>query len=134
MSWDALEIVLSEVRYERHRQEQLKAEGRFEHTLADPEMSETYKMACILEEIGEVARNLLARASLVTDGDASDKALRKELIQVAALTVAWLEGETDTEGQGELIRSRATAHDSQRVEAKLAEVDREVLEADVDNA
>jgi NTP pyrophosphatase (non-canonical NTP hydrolase) len=77
---------------ERYRQEHLKATGKFKQTLADP-MPEHESLSCILEEVGEVARIVLNR----DDGgrhdqiDASDAALRKELSQIAALSVAWME-------------------------------------------
>jgi hypothetical protein len=45
------------------------------------------KTACLTEECGEVARAVLER-----DGDQ----LATELIQVAAIAVAWLEGDTCT--------------------------------------
>jgi|SRR5665213_753504 len=76
---------------ERGRQAQLKAEGRFRYTLADREMPELAKLACIIEEVGEVGRDVLASEGLVTDGDTSLVALHKELCQVAALSVAWME-------------------------------------------
>jgi NTP pyrophosphatase (non-canonical NTP hydrolase) len=47
----------------------------------------TVKTACLTEECGEVARAVLER-----DGDT----LATELIQVAAIAVAWLEGDTCT--------------------------------------
>lgn len=76
---------------ERQRQVRLKAEGRFKHTPADDEMSDGERLATIIEEVGEVGRNVLCRAGLVTDGDPSDSALRTELAQIAALCVAWME-------------------------------------------
>jgi NTP pyrophosphatase (non-canonical NTP hydrolase) len=86
-----LERALDAVRIERFRQERLKAEGRFKHTLDEASLTEAEKHACIAEELGEVARNVLARAGRVTDGDRTSEALHKELVQVAALSVAWLE-------------------------------------------
>ncbi len=44
-------------------------------------IGETIKLAVLLEEVGEVARNVLEKESP-----------RDELVQVAAVTVAWLEG------------------------------------------
>jgi hypothetical protein len=85
------EEALQSVRYERSRQEDLKAEGRFKHTLADYGLTYAERLACIVEEVGEVGRNVLARNGVVTDGDASPAALYKELSQVAALSVAWME-------------------------------------------
>jgi hypothetical protein len=79
------------VAHERERQHRLKAEGRFKYTPSDDGLTDWQRLGTILEEVGEVGRNLLARDGLVTDGDASDAALAKELSQVAALCVAWME-------------------------------------------
>ena len=68
---------------ERMRQEQLRAEGRFAHTAADPEMSDTAFLAVLMEEVGEVAR-------AINDGEGA-KRLKDELVQVAAVCVARLE-------------------------------------------
>src|ERR1035437_6400843 len=80
-----LEGLLIEVGSERKRQLALKAAGRFTYTMSDDEMTDFERVTCIMEEVGEVARNALARAGMVTDGEIDDKALRKELCQVAAL-------------------------------------------------
>lgn len=108
MAWEALEMVLNDVRHERKRQEVLKAEGRFKHTLADDGLSDGQKLCAIAEEVGEVGRDVLAAAGEVTDGDGSTAALRKELIQVAALAVAWAERLTDVSNHGTPIRTRDT--------------------------
>ena len=84
---DALYVVAEE----RIRQLRLKEAGRFKYTPSDDGLTDWQRLGMILEEVGEVSRNLLARDGLVTDGDPSDAALRKELSQVAALSVAWLE-------------------------------------------
>jgi hypothetical protein len=77
---------------ERKRQDELKAAGRFKYTCADAEVSDLERYVILAEELGEVARCLNARARLSTHGeDASDAALRKELIQIAAISKAWLE-------------------------------------------
>lgn len=72
-----------EISDERERQEELKASGRFSETCADAGMSPTLKLAVLTEEVGEVARCLC-------DGD-SNARLREELVQVAAVAMAWLE-------------------------------------------
>jgi NTP pyrophosphatase (non-canonical NTP hydrolase) len=74
--WRALEDVCDE----RQRQEQLKKEGKFLYTCADAEMTDGERLAVLVEEVGEVARAM-------NDG----KGLREELIQVAAVAVAWVE-------------------------------------------
>jgi hypothetical protein len=79
------------VHTERVRQEKLKREGRFKHTLADPEMPDALKLAAVMEEVAEVGKNLLTRAGLVQDGDPSLVAIYTEVKQVGALSVAWME-------------------------------------------
>lgn len=81
-----LESVLLEVGSERLNQEDRKAEGRFEFTCADDGLSNAEKLTILTEEVGEVARDRLARDSVGTT-----KALRDELLQVAAVAVAWVE-------------------------------------------
>ena len=98
--------VLAEVYQERGRQDALRRAGKFLWTAADSEQSNVRKLAVLAEEFGEVSRE-------VTDEMiATDKAmvpeyrtykdemakvviardnLRKELIQVAAVAVAWVE-------------------------------------------
>lgn len=72
---------------ERARQERLKAEGRFDFTCADPALGHLAACAVLTEEVGEVARAVMGREGLVRDGGD----LRKELVQVAAVAIAWLE-------------------------------------------
>lgn len=86
-----LEYALQEVKLERERQLRLKQEGRFDYTPSDDGITDFERYGMIGEEFGEVARNCLARAGIVRDGDRTDQALRKELCQVAALSVAWME-------------------------------------------
>lgn len=86
-----LESVLTAVGSERKRQLLLKEQGRFKYTPSDDELTDWQRLGMITEEVAEVARNLLARDGLVTDGDVDDEALRKELCQVAALSAAWME-------------------------------------------
>lgn len=75
---------------ERARQERLKAEGKFEFSVADREMSFLAGYAILGEEFGEVGREVLALAGLVPEG-ASLERLRKELVQVGAVVVAMIE-------------------------------------------
>jgi NTP pyrophosphatase (non-canonical NTP hydrolase) len=86
-----LEHALTTVGRERRRQLALQRQGRFTYTLSDDGMTDFERLACIVEEVGEVGRNVLRRAGLATDGDETDSALRKELSQIAALAVAWME-------------------------------------------
>lgn len=74
--------VLDAVADERERQERLKAKGKFAHTCADVELSDDVCCRVLGEEFGEVCR-------AINDGDLAN--LREELIQVAAVAVAWVE-------------------------------------------
>jgi NTP pyrophosphatase (non-canonical NTP hydrolase) len=95
---------------ERKRQERLKREGKFDATCADPTtvLSNTEKLAVLTEEVGEVARVILDRQvnnkersrELGPSYEGYDKwrydgktrrMLQDELVQVAAVAVAWLE-------------------------------------------
>jgi NTP pyrophosphatase (non-canonical NTP hydrolase) len=85
---EAIELVVSE----RRRQDRLKADGRFPYTCADDELSPFEKYAVLSEEVGEVARALLEASDLSNHKNYVE--LRKELIQVAAVAVAWIESLT----------------------------------------
>jgi NTP pyrophosphatase (non-canonical NTP hydrolase) len=78
---------------ERDRQDQLKADGRFRFTCADDEMSNVERLACLMEEVGEVAQEVLTQKGrrLARDAVGTEEALRAEITQVAAICVAWLE-------------------------------------------
>lgn len=76
------DLTLDRVDDERERQENLKQEGAFADTCASPTMLPAMKLVVLTEEVGEVARALL-------EGD--DAKLWEELIQVAAVAVAWAE-------------------------------------------
>ena len=84
--------VSQQVLLERRRQEHLKSEGRFRHTLDDnPGYTDDEKLIAVLEEVAEVGKAIMGERGHVIDGGNLDK----ELIQVAALTFAWLEGRID---------------------------------------
>lgn len=87
---DYLGNVLSRVGTEVRKQRELKAAGKFKYTPEDKGISEMAKLAMLMEEVGEVSTNVLARAALVTDGSPHLADLEKELTQVAAIAVAWL--------------------------------------------
>jgi hypothetical protein len=95
---------LTMVMAERERQNTLKKEGRFKYTLNDASIQESEKLACLVEEIGEISRNVLSRSYLVSDGDRTNASLLVELSQVAALSCAWMERliEDENEEQMEL--------------------------------
>lgn len=89
--WENTWRVLDDVLKERKRQAWLRDQGRFRYTLADePGLMDSEKFACIAEEVGEVARCVLARARIVKEAPDAEK-LRLELVQSAALCVAWIE-------------------------------------------
>lgn len=79
--------ILVEISDERQRQIALKAAGRFDWTLADAGPSATDKLAVLAREFGEVAQAVNARTAERHGVD-----LRAELIQVAAVALAWIEG------------------------------------------
>lgn len=78
---DRLATALRAVVDERQYQEQ-KWTGNGKQTCADPAMDGRLKYVVLGEEFGEVGRALL-------EGDFSN--LRDELVQVAAVAVAWVE-------------------------------------------
>jgi|SRR6185436_17802804 len=101
--------VLSEVNEERNRQEELVRSGKFLFTCASDNLSPARKLAILAEEVGEAAKEVtdldieldkvasfrMAPAARVECQQAARKKylgrLRKELIQVAAVAVAWAE-------------------------------------------
>lgn len=78
-----------EIRDERVRQEQLRLSGKFAETCASPLMDPMLAFLVLAEEFGEVAQAVLNRTGQSHDGDDN---LREELIQVAAVAAAWVEG------------------------------------------
>lgn len=82
--------VLAAVLAECLRQNRLKDEGKFDYTCADPELSQHECFAVLGEEFGEVAREL---------NEGPTKNLIDELIQVAAVAVAWVVGEGRRDGR-----------------------------------
>jgi hypothetical protein len=74
--------VLKDISAERERQEALREEGSLVYTAACPDCPDVLRLAALVEEVGEVARAL-------HDGDFEN--LREELVQVAAVAVAWVE-------------------------------------------
>lgn len=76
------DMILGYVRDERERQDRLVASGSVSWDCTNPDVIGHAKLSVLAEEFGEVARALL-------DGDLQH--LRQELIQVAAVAVAWAE-------------------------------------------
>jgi NTP pyrophosphatase (non-canonical NTP hydrolase) len=91
---DAVHAILAE----RRRQDKLKAEGRFKHTCADDGMGNSDRLACLVEEVGEVAQEVLTQKGrrLARDTEGSEEALREEITHVAAICLAWLESPCNT--------------------------------------
>jgi hypothetical protein len=86
---EAVRLVIEE----RERQEVRKAEGRFKYTCADDGMTNYEKIVVLMEEVGEAAQE-----ALTLDGSrqprgalGTTEGLRKELIQVAAVSIAHIE-------------------------------------------
>lgn len=90
---EAQEVVQGMVAHEQCRQEQLKAQGRFDFTPFDQLMLEPQKLACLIEELGEIAKCVLSREYLTHDTpeERTDKSIIAELTQLAALTHDWME-------------------------------------------
>lgn len=109
------EDILLEVNAERARQETLKETGKFVFTCAGKGLSEAEKLAVLSEEVGEVSKEVVelvielsklmkyrmtneARSTAI---EAAIKAYtakaRNELIQVAAVAVAWIEALSDNQ-------------------------------------
>lgn len=98
-------VVLGEVATERERQEELKAAGKFLWSCADNEalrnkvqagITDAEKFVVLGEETGEVAREVME--SIISSDRGLEAVsllhitkLRAELIQVAAVCVAWVE-------------------------------------------
>lgn len=81
--------ILSNVYDERLRQEQLKYEGKFAYSCSDSEITHTECFLVLAEEFGEVAHEVneaIGGKVLLRLED-----LEKELVQVAAVAVAWAE-------------------------------------------
>lgn len=74
---------------ERARQERLRSEGRFPFTCAS-HVPNAFRLAVLAEEFGEVAR--LVTEQLIHGERFDHSKMRDELVQVAAVAVAWIEG------------------------------------------
>ena len=94
--------ILQDIYRERFRQEELRLKGKFEYTCDSKEISNSYKLAILGEEFGEVSKEVNEELNFLhklakdpCEVDHIKKAyhirMRKELIQVAAVCVAWAE-------------------------------------------
>ena len=100
--------VLFDVQQERARQDTLQAAGTFPWTCADVSIPDAYKLAVLAEEFGEASVEVNEMLQVTTrfwPGESREmvqqcnarallrrkKMLREELIQIAAVCVAWCE-------------------------------------------
>ena len=82
--------MLQRVNAERHRQEELRRKGKFQHTCASKTgLSHSDKLAVLGEEFGEAARHVTE--GIIDPSRVEVKKLQEELIQIAAVAVAWAE-------------------------------------------
>ena len=81
--------IFEELRAERQRQE----EKFGDNSMASPSLSDLQRLAILVEEVGEVAHALNEAALSPQDRSAWLVEMRRELIQVAAVAVAWCEVE-----------------------------------------
>lgn len=95
IDFDAVRPVLEDVVTERLRQEKLgvahRSEGVDWRSCADPllEGGDDRRLAILTEEVGECARAILE--AVYEGAGAPDGPLRAELVQTAAVAVAWVE-------------------------------------------
>ena len=80
--------VYTEVVEERRHQDRLRLAGKIPRDVSDPSCDEYYKLSVLMEEVGEVAMEL---NDYGTPKERPRDAIYKELVQVAAVTFAWLE-------------------------------------------
>jgi hypothetical protein len=85
------ELIYAEIDAERNRQQRLQREGKFKYSCDSTLISSPLKLTILAEEFGEVAREVFEMHDKGDFTTARKAALRKELIQVAAVAVAWLE-------------------------------------------
>lgn len=106
-----LEAILNDVWQERERQERLCEKGRFKFTAANPGLTNVERLPILTEEIGEIARQVLqqpdsgmmpvthaGKYDWHTAGDSepdpqagTPEGLRNELVQLAAISCAWIQ-------------------------------------------
>ena len=85
--------VFNALENERFRQEALKSQGKFAWTCAEVGPTDEAKLAVLAEEFGEAARHVTE--ALIDKKRRDVKNLYKELIEVAAVCVAWCEALED---------------------------------------
>lgn len=90
--------IVTEILKERIRQEELKAKGKFDYSCADSECTDFEKLAILGEEFGEVSKEVNELCNHKRRGESVEiqvkvSRMKKELIQTAAVIVAWLESD-----------------------------------------
>lgn len=99
-SFDAAVVRIAD---ERRKQELFKQTGRFKFSCADLEISQSERLAVLAEEFGEVAHEI---AETIGGHAPLDRVkLRKELVQTAAVCVAWLQGLDAEDGKNDALDS-----------------------------
>lgn len=83
--------ILDDVLEERKRQERLVAVGKFKETCASPHMIDSDRFLVLAEEYAEVTTLVTAKAFDREPPMDYRRKLRDELVQVAAVAVAWIE-------------------------------------------
>jgi hypothetical protein len=98
-----MERILNDIADERKRQEKLKSDGKFLWTCASLNVPHNAKLAVLAEEFGETAKEIVDYGISIDKYMAEKlsfplhrrlyflKRIREELIQVAAVCVAWCE-------------------------------------------
>jgi len=84
-----IQRVMLHVALERVRQNGLREQGKFAYTCADAGLSNAERFMVLAEEFGEVGHEL--NEGLGEGRSVSLERLRTELVQVAAVCVAWCE-------------------------------------------
>jgi hypothetical protein len=107
--------VLQRVVKERARQEMLCRNGKFSMTCADPNLPNGGKMMVLAEEFGEVAKAAWELYDIQPGQDEVAKtiALKTELIQLAAVAVAWAESIIQDEEDFTLPTPTGSNHSAQ---------------------
>lgn len=82
---------LARIAIERNNQETLKEKGKFRNSCADEGVHDNWRFTVLGEEFGEVSRELNESSEFGIGRENNDAKLASELIQVAAVCVAWLE-------------------------------------------
>lgn len=83
--------VFEAIARERKRQRELFAAGKHQFTVDSPVISDALKYAVLGEEFGDVGKEINEAAHRSDRTGRRRERLKKELVQTAAVCVAWLE-------------------------------------------